>query len=51
MRWFRKPNSASYNVLIFKFCKVGDLESAKKDFDRMVGDRPISLPSFVYYTH
>lgn len=50
MRWFRKPNYVSHNVLIFEFCKVGDLESAKKDLDRMAGDGPVSPPSFAYYT-
>ncbi|XLU27723.1 hypothetical protein S245_063789, partial [Arachis hypogaea] len=33
---FCAPNSVTYNTLIHGFCKNGDMEGAKRVFDRMV---------------
>ncbi|KAM3753491.1 hypothetical protein ACB098_03G098100 [Castanea mollissima] len=44
-----KPNSASYDTIIDGFCRVGDLESAKKVLESMLSDGYVSPCSFPYY--
>ncbi|KAJ0662710.1 putative tetratricopeptide-like helical domain superfamily [Helianthus annuus] len=45
-----EPDSSSYNAIIFGFCKVGDLESARKVLEKMVSDGYVKATSFCYFT-
>ncbi|GAB2275234.1 hypothetical protein Dimus_009994 [Dionaea muscipula] len=44
-----KPNAACYNTIIYGFCKVGDLDSAKILLERMSNDGYVLPCSSAYY--
>lgn len=45
-----KPNVACYNWIVYGFCRLGALESAKMGLDRMIKDGYVAPCSLTYYT-